>query len=192
MKLYYRTHMNGGSFLFGLIFAYPFYSRDAFKRFKSKSWTAGLIVVYALVTIGVKVYLKSNKLDEVYPRAFIGTYMKHHHGIFLSMFIVRFITGREVNLKFINARTLRIADKLFVSAFLSSLLVTRLLIQNSSKLHNVNFLNLVSIEIDIKPCSPQYDLKYLHFSSPSPALSSLSVTCSRLSSISLLKCHSFD
>lgn len=142
-EVYYRSHMNAGSFLMGLFLAYPFHAKDSFKRFTSKLWTILLIAFYALVTVAVKLYFSNNSPRVVYPRAFIGAYMKHHHGFFLSLFVVRFITGRQVNLRFFNARTLQIADKLFVPAFVSSLLVTRLLIQNASKLIRVNFINLV-------------------------------------------------
>lgn len=134
--------MNGGNFLISLVIAYLVHTRTDLTKIKSKAWTLSFIVFYFLIIVVARSYSLSNALKpSVLGSAFAG-YYSHHHGIFLSIFLSRFILETK-SVDSGKHRIVRIADKLFTTAFLSSLLILKLFISNTYVLLEMSFTNMV-------------------------------------------------
>lgn len=145
----YETHMNGGSFLLSFVFAYLAHKQTDLSKLKSKVWTAVFITFYFLIIVVARIYNLSHALKpSLLGSAFAG-YYSHHHGIFLSILISRFILESGLAASNASRRVLRIADELFAATFLSSLLVTKIFISNSKVMLEMSFTNMVRKSVEV-------------------------------------------
>lgn len=143
-EAYYPTHMNSGSFLIGLVFGFLDVNKFELKKLNTKLWSLLLIIFYVAFNIAVKVFFINNEVKASVFTALLGGYMKHHHGIFLSLFISNFILGNDKLAKIFNQKAFKLAEKLFTSAFLSSLLITKIFVSTSNFSLEMAFGNIVS------------------------------------------------
>lgn len=137
--------MNSGSFLIGLVFGFLDVNKFELNKWSTKLWSFLLFSFYVTFNVAVKVFFINNEVTPSVITALLGGYMKHHHGIFLSLFVSNFILGNEKLAKLFNQRAFRIAEKLFVSALISSLLLTKFFISTTNVLLEMSFGNMVSI-----------------------------------------------
>lgn len=135
--------MSSGSFLIGLVCGFLDVNKFELKKFSTKLWSVLLVLCYAAFNVAVKVFFIQNQVEPSIITALFGGYMKHHHGIFLSLFVSNFILGNEKLAKIFNQRTFRIAEKLFTSALLSSLMLTKFFISTTNILLEMSFGNMV-------------------------------------------------
>lgn len=138
--------MNAGNFIVGLVFGYLLHNKINLDKFKGKLITIISIILYFLVPAFTKFMFQINTIEPSIGTALYGAYLKHHEGIFLSIILLNllFQTKCDCLTKFFRLPVFEVFDKLFVPAFFSHLVMTKIFIASTKVLIQISFINMVN------------------------------------------------
>lgn len=141
--------MNVGNFLIGLIFGHLLYTKSKIlQRFKSKAITIISIFVYLFLPSALKFALQSNNIESTIATALTGAYIKHHSGLLLSIILFNLVFAKGDDdydcYRRLKMFVFRFSEKLFLSAFFTQIIVTKIFLGSAKNLIEMNAVNVVS------------------------------------------------
>ncbi|KAG5683777.1 hypothetical protein PVAND_013041 [Polypedilum vanderplanki] len=147
-EIFYSSHMNVGNFLIGLIFGYLLFNKSScLEKFKSKTITIVSIFLYFLVPPTLKFILQSNYIKSTIVTALFGSYMKHHDGLFLTLILLNLVFKKdnaECCKNFYTLSIFKFCEKLFLSAFFTQIIMTKVFLGNTRSLIELSIINVFS------------------------------------------------
>lgn len=140
--------MNAGNFIIGLIFGYLISTKANLKKYKSNLIGCSSIVLYFLLPATFKFLYYANYIKAPIGTALLGAYMKHHDGLFLSLFLWNYVFEKQpsnFHKALYSLPVFKFLEKLFMPTFFCQLFLVKFFIANSSVLIELSWWNIVRL-----------------------------------------------